>query len=189
MYQFTVDNVESYFSKDPYNAPASPGSEGLYLDIMYYTQTTAAAADPYPTMSDLTYAACTAMVGAITGTALVGAGDHAKTPWIIGAPSIGGEVQELFRFHALSDGLASNDDAKVSIDNITRKTDNFDNPYFVFDVLVRKITDSDKNGMVLYERFTNCNLISTDRNYIVKKIGDAYEYFNTGTERLDTTGT
>jgi len=43
--------------------------------------------------------------------------------------------------------------------------------------------------MTIYERFSGCNLLTNDRNYIVKKIGDTREYYNSGTERMDLTGT
>jgi len=42
------------------------------------------------------------------------------------------------RFHALSDGDESNKDCKISLDNIAQKLDSFGNPYYTFDVLVRK---------------------------------------------------
>jgi len=87
-------------------------------------------------------------------------------------------VSQLFRFHTLQSGLFANDQCKVSIDNIRRKTDTIGNAYYEFDVLVRKINDSDKNGQVVFERFTSCNLIKTSQNYIVKKIGDLYKEFD-----------
>lgn len=75
--------------------------------------------------------------------------------------------------------MFSNNQCKISIDNIRRKTDALGNAYFEFDVLVRKITDSDKNGQIIFERFTGCNLIPTSQNYIVKKIGDLSKTFDT----------
>jgi len=63
----------------------------------------------------------------------------------------------------------SNTQCKISIDNVSRKTDTLGNAYFQFDVLVRKINDSDKNGQVIYERFSACNLI--DLNWVKPRQG------------------
>lgn len=191
-YTFNVDNIESVFTRDPINIPASPACTALYLDVFYYTQSSENAADPHTsrsTLSDLAYDSMTACApGKLSGTDLTGAYDHAVTPWIVGAPDVNGAVQDLFRFHSLSDGSESNNDCKISIDNITRKTDSFGNPYFTFDVLVRKVDDSDLQ-MQIYERFSGCNLLKSDRNYIVKKIGDTAETFNTTYSRMDISGT
>jgi len=189
VYTFTWDTIESVFTRDPINIPASPACSSLYLDVLYYSQANEGGADSGPSMGDITYHAFnTTTADVLTGTDVDGSYDHAKTPWIIGAPNAAGEVQELMRFHALSDGDESNKDCKISLDNIAQKLDSFGNPYYTFDVLVRKWNDTDKS-MTIYERFSGCNLLTNDRNYIVKKIGDTREYYNSGTERMDLTGT
>lgn len=188
-FRFIPDEIESVFTRDAINIPASPACSALYLDVLYYSQAVENNADSVPSMRDITYYAMSSVASnKITGANTQGAYDHAITPWIVGAPDINGVVQNLFKFHSLSDGDESNFDCKISLDNITRKTDSFGNPYFTFDVLVRQWNDSDKN-MRIFEKFSDCNLLTNDRNYIVKKIGDINEYFNVSTNRMDITGT
>jgi len=43
--------------------------------------------------------------------------------------------------------------------------------------------------MRIYEKFSGCNLLTNDTNYIVKKIGDMYEYLNVAKEIIDVEGT
>ena len=43
--------------------------------------------------------------------------------------------------------------------------------------------------MRIYEKFSGCNLLTNDTNYIVKKIGDMREYFDAAKERMDVEGT
>lgn len=90
----------------------------------------------------------------------------ASTPWVVS--NVKGdydkiELTKLFRFHTISDGDASNNEVKISIQNI-RPDDG------TFDVLVRSIGDSDES-IVALERFTKCTLIPGDKNYISYKIG------------------
>ena len=176
-FQFTPSTIERYFSRDPLVSPASPSCTGLYLDILYYSQAKNGAADSNPTLSDPVYSSFTG--SAVSLSAQVGAYSVASTPWVVGAPNVAGTVSRLFKFYTLQAGLFSNNQCKISIDNIRRKTDALGNAYFEFDVLVRKITDSDKNGQIIFERFTGCNLIPTSQNYIVKKIGDLSKTFDT----------
>ena len=97
-------------------------------------------------------------------------------------------MSNLFRFHTLQAGRAANFQCKVSIDNVTRKTDTLGNAYFQFDVLVRKLDDADKNGQVIYERFSGCNLIESSNSYVVKKIGDSYRTFDSTTNTITRNG-
>ena len=90
----------------------------------------------------------------------------ASTPWIVS--NIKGdydtiELTKLFRFHTISDGDSSNNEIKVSIQNI--KTDEG-----TFDVLIRDINDTDESPVVL-ERFSKCTMIPGDSGYIAYKIG------------------
>ena len=90
----------------------------------------------------------------------------ASTPWVVS--NVKGdlnkiELNRLFRFHTISDGNSSNNEIKVSIQNI--KPDEG-----VFDVYVRDINDSDENIVVL-ERFQRCSLVPGTSEYISLKIG------------------
>lgn len=91
---------------------------------------------------------------------------YASTPWIV-SNLMGDfnniELKRLFRFHTISDGDASNNEVKVSIENI--RTDNN-----TFDVVVRDINDTDELQVVL-ERYNSCTLTPGSNNYIAYKIG------------------
>lgn len=98
---------------------------------------------------------------------------HAFSPWVI-SQGFGGVPQNLFRFHHLSDGEASNGDVKISIVNIQPGTGT--QPYGVFTVLVKSMTGLDGEGAL--ETFTNCSIDPTSPNYIAKKIGTTNTFFN-----------
>lgn len=90
----------------------------------------------------------------------------ASTPWIVS--NVKGdfgkiELNKLFRFHTISDGNSSNNEIKISIQNIRPDAG-------TFDVFVRDINDKDESIVVL-EKFTKCTLIPTDDDYIAYKIG------------------
>ena len=91
---------------------------------------------------------------------------YASTPWIVS--NLKGdmthiEVNKLFRFHTISDGDSANYEIKVSIENV--KPDEG-----LFDVVIRDITDSDDNIIVL-EKFSRCSMVPGTNNYIAYKIG------------------
>lgn len=91
---------------------------------------------------------------------------YASTPWIVS--NLKGdynhiELTKLFRFHTISDGNASNNEVKVSIEEI-RPDDG------TFNVVVRAINDIDESPVVL-EKFTKCTLVPGTRGYIGFKIG------------------
>ena len=95
---------------------------------------------------------------------------YAQTPWIVSDALINttesaATLRKLFKFVTVSDGNAANTQVKVSIQNI--KPDEG-----VFDVIVRDFYDTDANPIIL-ERFTKCNLVDGDANYIAFKIGTA----------------
>jgi len=106
--------------------------------------------------------------------------DNAQTPWII---SDGGV--RLFKFHHLSDGFMTNNDIKISISNITKYTSN--TAYSTFNVLVRSISDSDKNPSV-YEQYTNVSLDPNSPNYIARAIGDRYSRYDINNNKVISFG-
>lgn len=95
---------------------------------------------------------------------------YAQTPWIVSDALINSTqsaatLRKLFKFVTISDGNAANTQVKVSIQNIKPEEG-------VFDVIVRDFYDTDANPIIL-ERFTKCNLVDGDANYIAFKIGTA----------------
>ena len=104
----------------------------------------------------------------------------AFSPWVI-SQGFGGNAYNLFRFHHLSDGEASNNSVKISIANIQPGTAT--QPYGFFDVQVRGIDDRDELGVVrILEQYTKCTLDPTSPNYIGKKIGSIHNFFNFDTD-------
>lgn len=98
---------------------------------------------------------------------------YASTPWVVSemkgsAENV--ELNKLFRFHTISDGDAANTEVKVSIENI-------DPTYGTFDVLIRDFYDTDDN-IVVYEKFSKCDLVPGSSNYISYKIGSFDEVYD-----------
>lgn len=97
----------------------------------------------------------------------------ATTPWVVSeikGSATNVELTKLFRFHTISDGVSSNTEVKVSIENIDPENG-------TFDVLVRDFNDSDASTVVL-ERF-RCDMIPGSKNYIARKIGSYDEQYET----------
>lgn len=107
---------------------------------------------------------------------------HGNTTWIKSQP-IGGVEFDLFRFKSLCAGRASNDQIKVTIANIKPALAPSIYPYGSFDVQVRAFYDNDQRPVVL-ENFAGCNLDPDSPNYIVRRIGDRQEEFDTNSRRF-----
>jgi len=128
----------------------------------------------------------------VTVTALTGsdidyskAYTEASTPWIT-SQKVGGNTSNLFKFHTLSHGTATNYEFKIGIQDIKVAGTVPGSEYGSFTVIVRKV-DQDKIvgspfvGVVdsdirpnLVEQFQGCNLNPDSPNYIVRVIGDKY---------------
>jgi len=123
---------------------------------------------------------------------------YASTPWII-SQTVNGVNNKLFKFHTLSEGSNANYEVKVGISNIRAAGTVPGTEYGDFTVVVRAVDqslipgspfttiDSDVRPTIL-ETFTQCNLDPTSKNYIGKKIGDRYRYFDTDNLRAVVTG-
>ena len=90
-------------------------------------------------------------------------------------------MQKLFRIHSLGWGEWSQNNLKISIENVTAPTNN-SNPYGSFSVRVRKIEDND-GALKTVELYDNCNLNPNSENYVAKKIGDKYIEWDEDTKR------
>jgi len=89
---------------------------------------------------------------------------HSITPWIV-SRVVGGDVNNLFKFHTISDGDASAREIKISIANI-------DVINYTFDVIIRRFEDTDATAsQTALERFSNVTLDDTASNFIGKVIG------------------
>lgn len=110
---------------------------------------------------------------------------EAATPWIT-SQKVGGNTSNLFKFHTLSHGTATNYEFKIGIQDIKVAGTVPGSEYGSFTVVVRRV-DQDKIvgspfvGVVdsdirpnLVEQFQGCNLNPDSPNYIVRVIGDKY---------------
>jgi len=136
--------------------------------------------------------------GTRTSTSSGAGHTYASTPWII-SQTTNATNFELFRFHTLSEGSNANYEVKVAISTIRPAGTVPGTEYGDFTVTVRGVDqslilgspfdfiDSDLRPNIL-ETYTQCNLDPTSKNYIGKKIGDRYEYFDTANSRTVVTG-
>ena len=105
---------------------------------------------------------------------------HARTSWFTSQrfsmtqSGFDGAVN-LFRLISKDSGTYPNNRIKISVENITPGTDA--RPYGTFDVVIREMTDTDKNRSVV-EAFRGMTLDPESDRYIAKVIGDTYTYFN-----------
>jgi bifunctional DNase/RNase len=111
--------------------------------------------------------------------------DHGVTMWVK-SQVIGGMEFDLLRFHDMCDGRASNDRVKVTVGNIKPPLAPSVYPYGSFDVYVRSFYDSDARPVVL-ETYAQCNFDPNSPNYVLRRIGDRQESFDTATRKFQVT--
>ena len=85
-------------------------------------------------------------------------------------------MQKLFRLCARELGEETQRKVKVSISKIAASND-LDNPYGKFTVLVRKLNDTDAAPKIL-EQYNDCDLNPASENYIAKKIGNKFQQWD-----------
>jgi len=111
---------------------------------------------------------------------------HASTPWIK-SQKVGGVATDLFRFHTLSHGTATNYEFKVGIRDIKPASEVPGSEYGTFSVVVRRVDTSKVPNSIygqsvqdadtrpaIVEEFTGLNLDPNSPNYIKRVIGDKY---------------
>ena len=113
--------------------------------------------------------------------------EGAQTTWVK-SQLLGGQTVDLFRFHTRASGLAANDEATVVIQNIKPSANTTATPYGTFDVVVRNFYDTD-HRQELFETFIGCDLDPSSKNYILRRIGDQVETFDTTQRKFIQTGT
>ena len=99
----------------------------------------------------------------------------ARTPQVVSCKlSPTSTETELFQFVARGEpGDWTNKNLKISIQDIKR-SQNDEDPYGTFSVVVRHLSDSD-NVVRVIEQFNNCNLNPNSLDYVARKIGDYYD--------------
>ena len=88
--------------------------------------------------------------------------------------------QKLFRLVELNTGEYATRNLKVSIANV-RYSKNTNNPYGLFDVEIRDISDNDASKVIV-ESFVNCTLDPNSNSYVGKKIGTKYREWDFSTQ-------
>lgn len=121
-----------------------------------------------------------------TLTAFTKSFSSGSTPWMI-SQVLGGNEYDLIRIHSVGHGKATNDEIKVSIQNIKPSQNPNLNPYGSFDIVVRDFYDSDLNQKV-FESFIGCTLDPNDRNYVARRVGDSYLEYDSNGEKLTEIG-
>jgi len=97
----------------------------------------------------------------------------ARSPWVI-SQLFGGKPKNLFRLHALDDGVAGSGKFKLSIEGVMMDSSA---GYGTFDLLVRAIDDDDTN-VVAYEKFFGLDLNPSSERYIARVIGDQHAWYD-----------
>lgn len=110
--------------------------------------------------------------------------DHefGSTTWVK-SQVLGGQEYDLIRFHTRGHGRATNDDVKVTISNIRPSQSPNVSPWGTFDVIVRDFKDTDQRP-VIRERFSNVSLNPDDPNYVLRRVGDILEVFDTNERKF-----
>ncbi|MEK9767376.1 MAG: phage tail sheath C-terminal domain-containing protein [Betaproteobacteria bacterium] len=98
--------------------------------------------------------------------------NNATTPWIK-SQTVGGDRQNLFKFHTLNDGTNANKDVKISIQSI--KPGRLSGSFGTFSVLVRAYSDTDQKVEIL-EQFDNLTLDPTSTDFVLRRIGTSAPY-------------
>jgi len=112
--------------------------------------------------------------------------EEGVTPWVKSQP-VGGQEYNLFKFHTMAHGRATNNDIKVTIANIKPSPAPSATPFGTFDVVVRRFSDTDQRVTTL-ETFPGCNLDPSSKNYVARMIGDHNEVFDTSQRKFIGTG-
>jgi hypothetical protein len=157
--------ITKIIGKNPIRQDAA-NEFGIYVEAVYphFLRQYAALSQITGITGNFDYASATPF------TNYTGAYTNSITPWVV-SNIVGNNVKRLFRFQTISDGDSSAQEIKISISNI-------DVANYVFDVLVRRFTDTDAtaNGTAL-EAFRGCSLDPTTVNYIGNLIGTTDEVY------------
>ena len=175
----------------------SQGQDQYWLGESYASFISAKASSITPATERLDPASCYALLVPLETSADIGKDEYripyaeAETGWFFSqdiSTETGSfdveDMQKLFQFVALDGGRWTQDNLKISIQDLKYSRDTSGkNPYGSFTVLVRSSTDND-NVVRVIERFSNVNLNPTSQNYIARLIGDKYFQWDDNELRL-----
>jgi hypothetical protein len=103
---------------------------------------------------------------------------NAETGWITDDHAINANPLNLFKFVGLNSGASLSRDIKISIENVRASKNTAVTKYGTFDVVVRKLFETNNATSVVLERFSGVTLDQESDNYIAKAIGDTYRYWD-----------
>lgn len=166
-----LTSSDDYIGKSLNTDPTKFSTYGHYVYQLFPFQKQAASASWYP-VSQISASFTSFTRDFVGGT----------TPWIK-SQLLGGIEYDLFRFHTLGHGRATNSDLKISIVNVKPSAAPSTVPFGTFDVVVRDFNDSDARPIEL-QRFANLTMDPDSPNYILKRIGDTREVFDTATRKF-----
>lgn len=116
------------------------------------------------------------------------ASTEGRTSWIIGQDLQAAtdfypqNMQKLFRLIGRGHGEWLMDNVKISIANV-RQSHNSSTDYGTFSIIIRQMTDTD-NDVVVLERFDECTLDPSSPNFVGRKVGDRYVVWDAKEKRL-----
>jgi phage tail sheath protein FI len=115
------------------------------------------------------------------------------SPWIT-SQKFGSDYKNLFKIHALDDGLQGSENFRIQIENL--KNGKLDDTFGQFDVLVKRVIPPDgipPSEDAAMETFNGVNLDPSSDNYIARRIGDYNIYYDfdkmAGNQRVVVEGT
>lgn len=166
-----LTSSDDYIGKSLNTDPTKHSTYGHYVYQVFPFQKQAASASWYPVQN-------------VTRdfTTFTRSFTDGQTTWVK-SQLVGGIEYDLFRFWTLASGRASNDSIKVVVANVRPSSAPSSQPFGTFDVIVRSFYDTDARP-VEYQRFANLTLDPSSPNYILRRIGDAFETFDTATRKF-----
>lgn len=166
-----LTSSDDYIGKVLNTDPTKYSTYGHYVNQLFPYRKQAASASWYPVPSiHPTYTTFTRnFVGG-------------ETPWVK-SQLLGGLEYDLLKFYTLGHGRATNDDVKIEIANVKPSSAPSSQPYGTFDLIVRSFYDTDQRPVEL-ERFAGLSLDPTSTNYVLRRVGDIDEAFDTNTRKF-----
>lgn len=166
-----LTSSDDYIGKSLNTDPTKHSTYGHYVYQVFPYQKQAASASWYP-VQNISRDFTTFTRDFVDG----------QTTWVKSQP-VGGIEYDLFKFWTLASGRATNDAVKVVVSNVRPSSAPSSQPFGTFDVVVRSFYDNDARP-VEYERFANLTLDPNSPNYVLRRIGDAFETFDTATRKF-----
>ena len=110
----------------------------------------------------------------------------AETPYVTSDHTNTFSPKNLFKFVGLNSGGNLSKEIKISIENVRASKNTNVTKYGTFDVVVRKLFETQTSNVL--ERFNGVNLDATSADYIARRIGDTYRAWDNDNRKYIETG-